>query len=54
MARPDPGTDEALNEGCICPVLDNGRGRGYMGQDGVFIYTLGCPVHVDEDDPCSP
>lgn len=25
---PFPGTDEAINAGCNCPVLDNNHGKG--------------------------
>ncbi len=42
---PNPGTAEALAKGCICPVLDNSYGKGYMGQPGVYVYTVGCKVH---------
>ena len=42
----NPGSKEAIEAGCTCPVLDNGRGRGYYGQPGVFVYTVGCPVHT--------
>ena len=42
---PDPGTEEAIEMGCICPVMDNEYGRGWHGQEGVFIYNSGCPVH---------
>jgi hypothetical protein len=42
---PNPGSVEACEQGCICPVLDNGYGEGYMGQEGVFVTTLGCPLH---------
>lgn len=38
---PNPGSDEAIAEGCICAVLDNARGRG----DGPFWITEGCPLH---------
>lgn len=49
---PNPGSDEALEQGCVCPVLDNGHGRGYMGQEGVFTMALGCPLHdLPEDSP---
>ena len=53
MKEPNPGSDEALDLGCICPVLDNGHGKGSMYGKDVFIYTVGCPVHKmlkgDED-----
>lgn len=42
---PKPGSDAAIALGCVCPVLDNGHGKGYMGQPGIFVYTMGCPVH---------
>ena len=51
---PNPGSSEAIDLGCTCPVIDNARGRGYMGgakgKDGrtVFVYTEGCPVHHEE------
>ena len=48
-----PGSDDALAAGCICPVLDNGHGRGYYGMGGGpdengeprYVFTVGCPVH---------
>jgi|GEM_PF-3465057 len=44
-----PGSDQAVKDGCSCPVLDNARGRGcgYMSQDGepCFIYNAACPLH---------
>ena len=46
--KPTPGSDEALDLGCTCPVLDNGRGRGAeVDETGKvrFWYTEGCPVH---------
>ena len=27
----NPGSDDAIAAGCTCPVMDNGRGRGYLG-----------------------
>lgn len=42
---PPPGSDEAIDAGCRCPVLDNAHGIGYMGVPGSYIYTIGCPVH---------
>lgn len=43
-----------MKQGCRCPILDNGHGRGYMGgakdKDGntLFVYSAGCPVHKME------
>ena len=45
---PNPGTQEAIDEGCICPVMDNEYGRGYMGIEGIFVHRLDCPVHTLE------
>ena len=42
---PNPGSDEAIELGCKCPVLDNSHGRGYMGQPGIFMIAGGCPLH---------
>lgn len=42
---PNPGSDKARELGCICPVLDNAHGRGYMGQEAVFIRRTDCPLH---------
>jgi hypothetical protein len=46
-----PGSAAAVEKGCRCAVMDNGRGRGYLGgmkdEDGntMFVITVGCPVH---------
>ena len=45
---PNPGSSEAVESGCTCPVLDNGRGRGALeSEDGkpMFWITAGCPLH---------
>lgn len=42
---PPPGSKEAFEKGCICPILDNSHGKGYMGVSGIFVYVEGCPVH---------
>jgi hypothetical protein len=44
-AVPNPGTQEALSQGCTCPVVDNHHGKGFRGHKGVFIYFANCPVH---------
>lgn len=41
----NPGSDEAIAKNCSCPVLDNGHGHGYMGQEGIFVMTVDCPLH---------
>lgn len=46
---PNPGSDEAIDGGCVCPVLDNGHGRGRPGVDGTdgpsFWMNENCPMH---------
>lgn len=49
MRPPNPGSDAALDQGCTCPVLDNGHGRG----SGPFWISGGCPLH-DPNEPAYP
>lgn len=44
----NPGSDEAIAQGCTCPVMDNGRGRGAYQVDGVWQFWVdwACPVHM--------
>ena len=46
----NPGSEEAIKAGCICPVMDNRHGKGaYVDSNGnaVFWYNLDCPIHKD-------
>lgn len=45
--KPTPGSDEAVKQGCTCPVMDNCRGRGaYNTPTGPVFYMSGdCPLH---------
>ncbi len=46
---PNPGSKEALDIGCICPVMDNHHGEGFKHpgiEDNVFWITFDCPVHT--------
>lgn len=45
---PNPGSDEAIELGCCCPVLDNGRGRGYLGNPNAFVTNQECILHGDD------
>ena len=46
MSTPNPGSDEALDQGCTCPVLDNGHGRGVGDPDSPWFWTArDCPIH---------
>ena len=43
---PYPGSDVALDAGCICPVLDNGHGNTGLARDrGGWYIVVGCPLH---------
>jgi hypothetical protein len=46
---PNPGSPEAVKKGCLCPVMDNRRGRGCgrTGENGdpLFYMDEACPVH---------
>jgi hypothetical protein len=41
---PNPGSDEAIKQGCTCPVLDNAHGKG--SYRGGFFITADCPLHT--------
>ncbi len=47
-ALPNPGSREARERGCVCPVIDNQHGRGYRfveGREPEFVTIVGCPLH---------
>lgn len=44
---PNPGSDEAIELGCTCPVLDNGHGHGAYGQTDLFWNNGDCPLHTN-------
>lgn len=44
---PNPGSDEARNRGCICPVLDNNHGRWPTYEPDGWIYRMDCPLHSE-------
>ena len=53
-----PGSAQALDQGCTCPVLDNGHGAGWCGNTGLYVISMDCPLHrprprprVDPDKP---
>jgi hypothetical protein len=51
MTKPNPGTKEAIEAGCTCPVLDNNYGRGIpiKTKDGTiqmgYWMDGACPLH---------
>jgi hypothetical protein len=45
---PNPGTKEAIEQNCTCPILDNNWGAGIGKNDKgetLFWYSLDCPLH---------
>lgn len=45
---PNPGSDAAKAQGCLCAVMDNCHGRfAPFPPDGWYI-TVGCPLHAPE------
>jgi hypothetical protein len=46
--KPNPGSQEAQDQGCICPVMDNGRGDPEIGRIRGFVMVIGCPIHAPE------
>lgn len=43
-----PGSPDAVKQGCTCPILDNGHGRG-RGGDGKrwgWYVNENCPIHA--------
>lgn len=46
---PNPGSAEARDGGCTCPVMDNARGRGWMCS-GWFWINEDCPMHGPDSE----
>lgn len=42
---PNPGSEAARSQGCICPVMDNWRGSDELGRIRGFAVVSGCPLH---------
>jgi hypothetical protein len=45
LAKPSPGSKEAIALGCTCPIIDNSNGAGYLGS-GQFWISETCRLHV--------
>lgn len=45
--KPNPGSPEAVAQGCSCPVMDNAGGRGAYGggEPKTFWVHERCPIH---------
>lgn len=55
MTQPNPGSDEAIAQGCTCPVLDNGHGNEELGKERGFWISGDCPLHAGPEDlPATP
>ena len=50
MKTPPPGSPEAIELNCSCAVLDNAHGHGYMGQQGIYVYSAACQLHASRPD----
>jgi len=46
---PNPGSQEAQDMGCSCPVIDNSYGSGMDGKHELWVFDPGCPVHGRND-----
>lgn len=43
---PNPGSPEAIELGCTCPITDNCNGKGaYDLPEGAFYIRINCPLH---------
>lgn len=45
---PPPGSNEAVKEGCVCPVKDNKHGVGQpseLGTGANYWIDKACPIH---------
>lgn len=44
---PPPGSDAAVAQGCLCPVMDNEHGKGYRIILGwpAYVVNADCPLH---------
>lgn len=51
FVAPNPGSQDAIDQGCTCPVLDNRHGKGaYLRGDNVFWIDATCPIHGDDSE----
>lgn len=43
---PNPGSDEAQDQGCTCPIFDNNHGTYAPFQPDGWWINAGCPIHA--------
>jgi hypothetical protein len=50
MDKPSPGSKEAVEQGCTCPVMDNGHGWGIPDMKGEIMFWINedCPLHGEK------
>lgn len=46
--QPNPGSRNAVGQGCTCAVLDNNHGHYPPWPPNGWYITVGCPVHHPE------
>ncbi len=51
MIIPNPGSNEAIEQGCLCPVIDNNHGQGiWISDEKCFWRNAECPLHGEVKD----
>lgn len=51
-STPNPGSKEAREQGCTCPVIDNNYGHGYyVDEEGTAAFWINeaCPIHGKQE-----
>ena len=43
--QPNPGSDEAVDGGCLCPVTKYNKPHYTQGGGNVFWASAECPIH---------
>lgn len=51
MNKAKPGSDEAVQKGCICPRIDNHYGKGKNGDGEKYGWFIICSEERDERYP---
>lgn len=53
----NPGSKEAVKNGCTCPVLDNAHGKGHLGDGEKYGWWINadCPLHggLEKEEQCT-
>lgn len=51
MSKPNPGSYEAIKQGCTCPIIDNGHGNLKAAEGRGWWISGDCPLHAYPADP---